>query len=72
MLRRIFGLNREEDGSWRKFHNDELHSLYSSPSIVKLIKSRMMMWVGHVARTRKGRGVYRAFVGRPKGKRPLG
>jgi hypothetical protein len=50
MLRRIFGPKREEDGSWRKLHNDELHSLYSSPNIFRMIKSRRMMWAGHVAR----------------------
>jgi hypothetical protein len=48
-LRRIFGPKREEDGSWRKLH-DELHNLYSSPNIVRVIKSRMMRWAGHVAR----------------------
>jgi hypothetical protein len=58
VLRRIFGPKREEDGSWRKFHNDELHSLYSSPNIVRVIKSRRMRWAGHV-------------VGRPESKRPL-
>jgi hypothetical protein len=56
----------------RKLHNDELHSLYSSPNIVKVIKSRRMRWAGHVARMGEGRGVYRILVGRPKGKRPLG
>jgi hypothetical protein len=53
-------------------HNDELHSLYSSPNIVRVIKSRRMRWVGHVARMGEGRGVYRVLVGRPEGKRPLG
>jgi hypothetical protein len=72
VLRRIFGPKREEDGSWRKLHNDELHSLYSSPNIVRVIKSRRMRWAGHVARMGEGRGVYRVLVGRPKGKRPLG
>jgi hypothetical protein len=57
MLRRIFGLKMEEDRSWRKLHNDELHSLYSSPSIVKVIKSRRMRWVGHVTGMGEGRGV---------------
>jgi hypothetical protein len=71
VLRRIFGPKREEDGSWRKLHNDELHSLYSSPNIVRVIKSRRMRWAGHVARMRKGRGVYRVLGGRPEGKRPL-
>jgi transcription termination factor 2 len=69
---RIFGPKREEDGSWRKLHNDELHNLYSSPNIVKVIKSRRMSWAGHVARMGEGRGVYRVLVERPEGKRPLG
>jgi hypothetical protein len=72
VLRRIFGPKREEDGSWRKLHNDELHSLYSLPNIVRVIKSRRMRWAGHVARMGEGRGVYRVLVGRPKGKRQLG
>jgi hypothetical protein len=53
-------------------HNDELHSLYSSPNIVRVIKSRRMRWVGHVARMGEGRGVYRVLVGKPEGKRPPG
>jgi hypothetical protein len=69
---RIFGPKREEDGSWKKLHNDELHSLYSSPNIVREIKSRRMRWVGQVARMGEGRGVYRVLVGSPEGKRPLG
>jgi hypothetical protein len=52
-------------------HNDELHSLYSSPNIVRVIKSRMMRGAGHVARMGEGRGVYRVSVGRPEGKRRL-
>jgi hypothetical protein len=70
VLRRIFGPKREEDRSWRKLHNDELYSLYSSPNIVRLIKSRRMRWVGHVACV-GGSGVYRVQVGRPEGKRSL-
>jgi hypothetical protein len=57
--------------SWRKLHNDELHSLYSSLNIVRVIKSRRMRWAGHVAHMGEGRGVYRVLVGRPGGKRPL-
>jgi hypothetical protein len=70
-LRRIFGPKREEDGSWRKLHNDELHNLYSSKNIVRVIKSRRMRWVGHVARTGEGRGVYRVLVGSHERKRLL-
>jgi hypothetical protein len=66
-LRKIFGPKREEDGSWRKLHNDELHNLYSSPNIVRVIKSRRMRWAGHVARMGERRGVYEVVVGRPKG-----
>jgi hypothetical protein len=72
VLRKLFGPKREEDGSWRKLHNDELHDLYSSPNIVRVIISRRMRWVGHMARMGEGRGVYRVLVGRPKGRRPLG
>jgi hypothetical protein len=72
VLRRIFGPKREEDVSWRKLHNNELHSLYSSPNIVRVIKSRRMRWAGHVANMGEGRGVYSVLVGRPEGKRPLG
>jgi hypothetical protein len=54
MLRKIFGLKREEDGSWRKLHNDELHSPYTSPNLVRVIKSRRMRWAGHVARMGRG------------------
>jgi hypothetical protein len=72
VLRRILGAKREEDGPLRKLHNDELHSLYSFPNIVRVIKSRRMRWARHVARMREGGGVYRLLVGRPEGKRPLG
>jgi hypothetical protein len=54
VLRKIFGPKREEDGSWRKQHNDELHSPYSSPNIVRMIKSRRMRWAGHVTRMGDG------------------
>jgi hypothetical protein len=72
MLRKIFGPKREEDGSWRKSYNDELHDLYSSPNIVRVIKSRRMRLAAHVARMGEERGAYRLLVGRPEGKRPLG
>jgi hypothetical protein len=72
VLRRISGPKREEDGSWRKVYNDELHSLYSSLNIVRVIKSRRMMSAEHVARMRDVRDVYRILVGGPEGKRPLG
>jgi hypothetical protein len=57
VLRKIFGSKKEEDGSWRKLHNDELHNLYSSPNIVRVIKSRRMRCAAHVARMGEGRGV---------------
>jgi hypothetical protein len=72
VLRRIFGPKREEDGSWKKLHNDEFHSLYYSPNVIWVIKSRRMRWAGYVAWMGEGRGVYRVLVGRSKGKRPLG
>jgi hypothetical protein len=72
VLRKISGPKREEDGSWRKLHNDELHSLYSSPNIVRVIISRRMRWAGHVARMGEGRAVYRVLVGRPEGKETTG
>jgi hypothetical protein len=72
VLRKIFVPKREKDVSCRKLHNNELHSLYSSLNIVRVIRSRRMMWAGHVARMVEGRGFYRVLVGRPQGKRPLG
>jgi hypothetical protein len=73
VLRRIFGPKR--DGvtrGWRKLRNEELHNLYSSSSIIRIIKSRRMRWVGHVARMGEKRNVYRLLIGKPEGKRPLG
>jgi hypothetical protein len=73
VLRRIFGPKRDEvTGGWRKLHNEEVHGLYSSPSIVRVIKARRMRWAGHVARMGEVRGAYSILVGRPEGRRPLG
>jgi len=73
VLRRIFGHKRDEvTGEWRKLHNEELNDLYCSPTIVQVLKSRRMRWVGHVARMGERRGVYRVLVGKLEGKRPLG
>ena len=72
VLRRVFGSKRDEvTGEWRKLHN-ELSDLYSLPNIMRMVKSRRMRWVGHVARMGEGRGVHRVLVGKPEGKRPLG
>jgi hypothetical protein len=73
VLRIIFGPKRDEvTGGWRKLHNEELHNLYSSPSIIRMIKSRRMRWAGHVPRMREKRNEYRILVENPEGKRPLG
>jgi hypothetical protein len=62
----------EVTGDWRKLHNKELHDLYPSPSIIRIIKSRRMRWAGHVALMGEKRNAYRLLVGKPEGKRPLG
>ena len=73
VLRKIFGPRRDEvTGEWRRFYNEELNDLYSSPNNVRVIKSRRMRWAGHVARMGEERGVYRVFLGKQEGKRPLG
>jgi len=69
VLRRIFGPRRDEvTGEWRRLHNEELNDLYSSPNIVRVMKSRRMRWAGHVARMGEERGVYRVLVGETGGK----
>jgi hypothetical protein len=71
VLRRIFGPKRDEvTGGWRKLHNEELHKLYSSPSIIRTIKSRRMRWTGNVTRMDEKRNACRILVGNPEGKRP--
>ena len=73
VLRRIFGPKGDGvTGEWRKLHNEERNDLYSSPNIVRVIKSRILRWVGHVACMEEGRGVHKVLVGKPEGKRPLG
>ncbi|KAJ4436535.1 hypothetical protein ANN_16566 [Periplaneta americana] len=73
VLRKTFGAKRDEvTGEWRKLHNAELHALYSSPDIIRNIKSRRLRWAGHVARMGESRNAYKVLVGRPEGKRPLG
>jgi hypothetical protein len=68
------GIPRRDEltGESRRLHNEELNDLYSSPNIVRVIKSRRMRWVGHVARMGELKGVYRVLVGKPEGRRPLG
>jgi hypothetical protein len=73
VLRRIFGLKRDEvTGGWRKLKNEELHNLYSSPSTIRMIKSRRMRRAGHVARMGEKRNAYMILVGKSEGKRPPG
>jgi hypothetical protein len=73
VLRRIFGPKRNEmTGEWRKLHNEELHNLYSSPDIIREVKSKRMRWARHVARMGEEGNVYKVLVGKPEGKRPLG
>jgi hypothetical protein len=70
--KKIYGPKRDEmTGDWRKLHN-EFHNLYSLPNIIKMIKSRMIKWAGHVARIGATRNAYKILVGKPEGKRPLG
>jgi hypothetical protein len=73
VLRRIFATKRDGvTGGWRKLHNEELHNMYASPSIIRITKLRRMRWAGHVARMGEKRNVCRLLVGKPEGKRPLG
>jgi hypothetical protein len=73
VLRRIFGSKRDEvTEGWRKLHNEELRDLYSSQSIIRIIKSKRMRLARHAARMGEKKNAYRLLVGKPEGKRPLG
>jgi hypothetical protein len=73
VLRRIFGPKRDEGtGEWRRLHNKELYALYSSPNIIRVIKSRRLRLAEHIARVGARRSAYRIVVGKPEGRRPLG
>jgi hypothetical protein len=73
VLRRIFRTKTDEmTREWRKLHNEELRDLYSSPRIIRIIKSRRMRWAGQVTRMGEKRNAYRLLVGKPEGKGPLG
>jgi len=73
VLRRIFGPRMDEvTREWRRLHNEEVNDLYSTPNIVRVIKSIRMRWAGHVARMGEERGAYRVLVGKPEGRKPLG
>ena len=72
-LRKIYGPKRDEmTGEWRRLHNEELHGLYDSPDVVRIMKSRRLRWAGYVARMGEKRRLYSIVVGKPEGKRPLG
>ena len=73
VLRKIFGAKRDETtGEWRKLHNAEIHALYSSPNIIRSLKSRWLRWAGHTACMEQSRNAYRVLVRKPEGKRPVG
>ena len=68
----MFGPKRDANGEWRRLHNEELHSLYRLPNVVRVIKSRRLRWAGHVAIMEEGRSAFKMLTGKPTGKRPLG
>ena len=68
VFRKIFGAKKDEiTGEWRKLHNSQLHGLYSSPNIIRSLKSGQLKWAGHVARMEQSRNAYRVLVGKPEG-----
>ena len=72
ILRQIFGPNRDENGEWRRFQNEELHSLYHLPNIVRAIKSRRLRWAGHVAKIEKSMCAFKMLTRITTGKKSLG
>ena len=73
VVRKIFGAKKDEiTGEWRKLHNAELHALYSSPNVIRCLKSRRLRWAGHLAHMEQFKNAYRILVGKPESKRPLG
>ena len=73
VLRKLFGAKKDEiTREWRKLHNAELHALYSSPNIIRGLKSRRLRWAGHVTCMEQSRNAYRILVGKPEEKKPLG
>ena len=71
ILGRIFGHKMDENGKWRRLHKEELYSLYRSPNMVRVIKSKILRWAGHVTRMEEGRSAYKILTGKPKEKRPI-
>jgi len=71
ILRQIFGPKRDENGEWRRLHNEKLHSFYRSPNVIRVIKSRRLRWAGLVTRLEEGRSAFKILTGKPTGKRPL-
>ena len=69
-MRSIFGLKRDANGEWSRLHGKELHSLYRSPNIVRVIRPRRLKWVGHVARMEEGRSAFKILTGKPTGRSP--
>ena len=72
ILRRIFGPKKEANGEWRTLHDEELHSLYRSPNIVRVIKSRRLRWAGHVTRMEEDGSAFKMLIGTPIGKEGIG
>ena len=70
-MRRIFGPKRDDNGEWRRLHNEELHSLYRLLNIVRVIKYRRLRWARHVARIEEGRSAFKTSTGKPTAKRSL-